>query len=417
MEEVKGSYAEAEKDGGASLAHLISDSNCDGVHCKPIPVQGRIGPTRRSSTGGWTKEEDKILESAVQKFHGKNWKKIAECVPYRTHYQCLHRWQKVLNPNLIKGPWTKEEDELIIELVSKQGNKKWSEVAKHLPGRIGKQCRERWHNHLNPEINRTPWTKDEELALIRAHGIYGNKWAEIAKLLHGRTENCIKNHWNCSLKKKLHLYMTSDTVPSLPLLGANDSSDHKTEKGNEKYGDADHKFSMIFSTEQRMDSEKSMATSRKLVPKNAKGIENHLQSLKKGNCGIPGEGPYGSVVQPSRLSTWSSIEGEQSPVSFCTPVAQGNVKPSDCCSLESRLRKAAMSFPNIPSIIRRRGMRTSDEQSFLSPSKSRKLDNSAAIKSVAKCLEFSLNAVQDSATHQQKMSDEKNTSHLHQSLS
>uniref|UniRef100_A0A6N2MDD1 Uncharacterized protein n=1 Tax=Salix viminalis TaxID=40686 RepID=A0A6N2MDD1_SALVM len=169
--------------------------------------QGRItGPARRSSK--WTGDEvrDKILADAVKRYNSRNWKKIAECVPDRTDVQCLHRWQKVLDPKLVKGPWKKEEDDLIRELVEKHGNKKWSQIAKHLPGRIGKQCRERWHNHLNPDINRTSWTKEEEAILIKAHGAYGNKWAEIAKLLHGRTENSIKNHWNCSVRKRIESY-------------------------------------------------------------------------------------------------------------------------------------------------------------------------------------------------------------------
>lgn len=99
----------------------------------------------------------------------------AECFKDRTDVQCLHRWQKVLNPELVKGPWSKEvntnawiihgyvehaasvyfillltillldfqEDEVIGELVKKYGPKKWSTIAQHLPGRIGKQCRER----------------------------------------------------------------------------------------------------------------------------------------------------------------------------------------------------------------------------------------------------------------------------------
>lgn len=61
--------------------------------------------------------------------------------------QCLHRWQKVLDPRLVKGPWKPEEDELINQLVAQHGARKWSVVAAALPGRIGKQCRERWHNH------------------------------------------------------------------------------------------------------------------------------------------------------------------------------------------------------------------------------------------------------------------------------
>ena len=59
----------------------------------------------------------------------------------RTDVQCLHRWQKVLRPGLVKGPWTKEEDETIIQCIA-QGITKWSEIACRIPGRIGKQCRE-----------------------------------------------------------------------------------------------------------------------------------------------------------------------------------------------------------------------------------------------------------------------------------
>ncbi|CAA3007740.1 myb-related 3R-1 isoform X1 [Olea europaea subsp. europaea] len=101
----------------------------------------------------------------------------AECFKDRTDVQCLHRLQKVLNLELFKGPWSREEDEIIVDLVKKFGPKKWSTIAQYLPGRIGKQCRERWHNHLNPGINKEAWTQEEELALIHAHQIYGNKWA------------------------------------------------------------------------------------------------------------------------------------------------------------------------------------------------------------------------------------------------
>ncbi|PAN16651.1 hypothetical protein PAHAL_3G074900 [Panicum hallii] len=185
----------------------------EGVRREPqkgrLPNGRTTGPARRSSKGNWTAEQDDILRKAVETYKGKNWKKIAESFPGRTDVQCLHRWQKVLNPELVKGPWSKEEDEIIIEMVNKLGPKKWSTIAQALPGRIGKQCRERWHNHLNPGINKDAWTQEEEIKLIHAHQTYGNKWAELTKFLPGRTDNAIKNHWHSSVKKKIDSYRAS----------------------------------------------------------------------------------------------------------------------------------------------------------------------------------------------------------------
>ncbi|KAG0501076.1 hypothetical protein HPP92_001148 [Vanilla planifolia] len=90
--------------------------------------------------------------------------------------------------NVIKGQWTIEEDKLLLKLVEQYGLRKWSQIAQMLNGRIGKQCRERWHNHLRPNI--------------KAHSEIGNKWAEIAKSLPGRTENSIKNHWNATKRRQ-----------------------------------------------------------------------------------------------------------------------------------------------------------------------------------------------------------------------
>ncbi len=125
---------------------------------------------------------------------------------------------QVLDPKIVKGPWTTEEDAIVIDLVDRHGHTKWKLISDALPGRNGKQCRERlkkkkkktqhllsfllfsfislklsdplslsrWHNHLNPGISKEIWSESEDRIIIESHLTLGNKWADIAKLIPAR---------------------------------------------------------------------------------------------------------------------------------------------------------------------------------------------------------------------------------------
>ena len=105
-----------------------------------------------------------------------------------------------------KRAWSFYEDKLLKKLVKKYGLKKWAEISKKIQFRDGKQCRERWHNHLNPLVKRCSWNEREEWLLYLCHKYFGNKWSAIAKIIRGRTDNSIKNHWNCYVKKHISFF-------------------------------------------------------------------------------------------------------------------------------------------------------------------------------------------------------------------
>ncbi|MCD7467406.1 hypothetical protein HAX54_004827 [Datura stramonium] len=105
---------------------------------------------------------------------------------------------------LKRGPWSKEEDDLLINYINKNGHPNWRALPK-LAGllRCGKSCRLRWTNYLRPDIKRGNFTSEEEDTIIKLHQVIGNRWSAIAARLPGRTDNEIKNIWHTRLKKKI----------------------------------------------------------------------------------------------------------------------------------------------------------------------------------------------------------------------
>jgi hypothetical protein len=163
-------------------------------------------------TGRWTAVEDNKLKDAAQT-HGKDWGNVAAMVPGRTNRQCSSRWHNILDPSIDRTNgrtcnWTTAEDSKLKDAVQTHG-KKWDAAAALVPDRTNRQCCCRWHNILDPSIDRTnertgKWSKDEDFKLKDAVQTHGDKnWVAITALVLGRTKFQCRMRWKDGLNSNI----------------------------------------------------------------------------------------------------------------------------------------------------------------------------------------------------------------------
>ena len=164
-------------------------------------IKNNSNTLKTNSNSKWTKEDDNKLSFLIQKYSSSNWKEISLEIKKFSPIQCLHRWTRVIKPDLKKGHWTQKEDDILINWVKNKGPIKWTECSKLIPGRTGKQCREHYFNLLNKD-NKKNWSIEDDFKIFYLIKKYGTKWVKISKFFLNRNENQIKNRFY-SVSKKL----------------------------------------------------------------------------------------------------------------------------------------------------------------------------------------------------------------------
>lgn len=177
------------------------DFSCENTDFSESSVYTLSDSSSNKKSPKFTPDEDDTLSYYVSIYGQKQWKLISQQLPGKTPMQCMQRYNKIAKNSSIKGSWTKEEDQKLYNWVSTHGATKWAQASKIISGRTGKQIRERWFNHLNPDVKRGCWNEEEDEQIFELYQKFGTSWSKIAKYMPGRPENSIKNRFYSTLRK------------------------------------------------------------------------------------------------------------------------------------------------------------------------------------------------------------------------
>lgn len=158
----------------------------------------------------WTKEDDDILLEAISKYGAKNWKLITPLLPGKTTIQCLMRWKEVVKPGLIKGHWSSEEDKKLIDYVKQYGFADFSKCTKFIEGRTKKQIKDRWKNVLSPFIFKGDWNNEEIYLLFKLYSNHGAKWSKFTYFFSQRPDSSLKNKFYSTVRSFCNQYENRD---------------------------------------------------------------------------------------------------------------------------------------------------------------------------------------------------------------
>ncbi|KAK6138884.1 hypothetical protein DH2020_027376 [Rehmannia glutinosa] len=172
---------------------------------------------------------------------------------------------------LKKGPWSPEEDQILVSFIQQNGHGNWRALPKQAGLlRCGKSCRLRWTNYLRPDIKRGNFSKEEEETIINLHEMLGNRWSAIAARLPGRTDNEIKNVWHTHLKKKLKIHQSSQDTKRHSIVSIPKCDPKVLENSNSDQN--------IVTSPQQCSSEMSSVTDSSIQKKEVKNEEMDYSS-------------------------------------------------------------------------------------------------------------------------------------------